>query len=142
MCRTYGYARISSKKQSIDRQIRNIKAEYSEAIIYQEEFTGTKLEGRRKFESLLRIVKAGDTIVFDSVSRMSRNAEEGSLICVKSAVLNPAVLGVTDWNRELQMRSPIGLSPNSNKKKYRAGSEINIAVVIRITLLCILYFWT
>lgn len=77
MCRTYGYARISSKKQSIDRQIRNIKAEYPEAIIYQEEFTGTKLEGRKKFESLLRIVKAGDTIIFDSVSRMSRNAEEG-----------------------------------------------------------------
>lgn len=77
MCRTYGYARISSKKQSIDRQIRNIKAEYPDAIIYQEEFTGTKLEGRKKFESLLRIVKAGDTIVFDSVSRMSRNAEEG-----------------------------------------------------------------
>ena len=69
-------------------------------------------------------------------------AVPASLNCVKSAVLNPAVLGVTDWNRELQMRSPIGLSPNSNKKKYRAGSEINIAVVIRITLLCILYFWT
>ena len=65
-----------------------------------------------------------------------------SLISVKSAVLNPAVLGVTDWNKELQMRSPIGLSPNSNKKKYRAGSEIRSTVVIRITLLCILYFRT
>ena len=32
----YGYCRISRKEQSIDRQIRNIKAAYPEAIIIQE----------------------------------------------------------------------------------------------------------
>ncbi len=75
--KVYGYARISRKSQSIDRQIRNIKALFPDAIIVQEAFTGTKLEGRKEFEKLLRIVKPGDTIVFDSVSRMSRNAAEG-----------------------------------------------------------------
>lgn len=73
----YGYARISTKEQSIDRQIRNIKESYPTATIIQEEYTGTKVQGREKFERLLKIVKAGDTIVFDSVSRMSRNAEQG-----------------------------------------------------------------
>ena len=73
----YGYCRISTKQQSIDRQIRNIKDMYSDAIIVEEVFTGTKVEGRKEFDKLLKKVKAGDTIVFDSVSRMSRNADEG-----------------------------------------------------------------
>lgn len=77
MSKIYGYCRISTKNQSIERQIRNIKNLYSGAIIVEEAFTGTKIEGRNKFNDLLNKVKSGDTIVFDSVSRMSRNAEEG-----------------------------------------------------------------
>lgn len=72
----YGYCRISTKQQSIERQERNIKAEYSEAIILKEAYTGTKID-RPQFNKLLKQVKKGDTIVFDSVSRMSRNADEG-----------------------------------------------------------------
>ena len=72
-----GYVRISTKKQNIERQIRNIKAVYSDATIVQEVYTGTKLDGRKEFEKLIKNVKADDTIVFDSVSRFARNAEEG-----------------------------------------------------------------
>ena len=75
----YGYCRISRKEQSIDRQIRNIKAEYSDAVIVQEAFTGTKMD-RPEWIKLYSKVKAGDTIIFDSVSRMSRNADEGVAI--------------------------------------------------------------
>ena len=39
----YGYCRISTAKQSIDRQIRNIKAEYPTAHIVQEAYTGTSI---------------------------------------------------------------------------------------------------
>lgn len=75
---TYGYARISRKTQNIDRQIRNIKKYNPSAIIIQEIYTGTKFQGRKEFDRLLnKLVKAGDEIVFDSVSRMSRNAEDG-----------------------------------------------------------------
>ena len=73
----YGYCRISRKQQNIERQIRNIKSAYPEAVILQEAYTGTKVEGRKEFEKLLKTVKSSDTIVFDSVSRMSRNASEG-----------------------------------------------------------------
>lgn len=76
MCE-YGYARISTSKQSIDRQIRNIKNEYPNAVIYEETFTGTKTESRRKWQQLLKATKPGDVIIFDSVSRMSRNAADG-----------------------------------------------------------------
>lgn len=77
MGKTYGYCRISTKQQNIERQIRNIKTTFPDALVFKEEFTGTKLAGRKEFEKILKAVKKGDTIVFDSVSRMSRNAEEG-----------------------------------------------------------------
>ena len=73
----YGYCRISTDKQNIERQIRNIQKAYPDAVIKQEVYTGTKTDGRKVFEQLLKIVRSGDTIVFDSVSRMSRNAETG-----------------------------------------------------------------
>jgi len=72
----YGYCRVSTKQQSIERQIRNIKSEYCYAVIIQEVFSGTK-QDRPEWNKLYKKAKTGDTIVFDSVSRMSRNAEEG-----------------------------------------------------------------
>lgn len=75
MC-VYGYCRISTKQQSIDRQIRNIKAEYDTAVIVTEAYSGTTIN-RPEWNKLHKKVKSGDTIVFDSVSRMSRNADEG-----------------------------------------------------------------
>ena len=72
----YGYCRISTKKQNIERQARNIKQLYPDALIIKEVFTGTKLE-RKEWNKLEKALKAGDTVVFDSVSRMSRNADEG-----------------------------------------------------------------
>ena len=62
----YGYCRISTPRQNIDRQIRNIKAEYPDAIIFKESYTGTKLD-RPEWSKLMRKVKPGDRIVFDSV---------------------------------------------------------------------------
>ena len=75
MC-MYGYARISQKKQNIERQIRNIKEAYPDAVIIQEAYTGTTTD-RPQWGKLYSKVKAGDTVIFDSVSRMSRNADEG-----------------------------------------------------------------
>ena len=72
----YGYCRISRPKQSIERQIRNIKAAYPDAVIIQEVFTRTRMD-RKEWMKLVRQIKEGDTIIFDSVSRMSGNAEEG-----------------------------------------------------------------
>ena len=77
MCKTYGYCRISTAKQSIDRQVRNILASYPDADIRKEVYTGTEYQGRAELQKILDRVQAGDTIVFDSVSRMSRNADEG-----------------------------------------------------------------
>lgn len=77
MKKIFGYCRISTAKQNIERQVRNILAVYPEAIIRKEVYTGTKYQGRDQLLRILKSVQAGDTIVFDSVSRMSRNADEG-----------------------------------------------------------------
>lgn len=73
----YGYTRISTSKQNIERQVRNILASYPAAHIVREVFTGTKIQSRKELDKLLKRIQPGDTIVFDSVSRMSRNAAEG-----------------------------------------------------------------
>lgn len=75
MC-IYGYCRISRRTQSLERQIRNILSEYPNACIIKETFTGTKIQGRKELDKLLKRIKSNDTIVFDSASRMSRNEEE------------------------------------------------------------------
>ncbi|WP_461879680.1 recombinase family protein [Fusicatenibacter sp.] len=77
-----GYCRISTARQNIDRQERNILARYPDAKIYKEVYTGTKIDGRKSWNMLYKLVKSEAekqdiTIVFDSVSRMSRNADEG-----------------------------------------------------------------
>ena len=72
----YGYCRISTKQQSIDRQIRNIKAVYPDAIIVTESYSGTTLN-RPEWKKLYNKLKPNDVVVYDSVSRMSRDADEG-----------------------------------------------------------------
>lgn len=76
MGKTYGYVRVSTPKQNIERQIRNIKAAYPSALIVQDEYTGTKMN-RPNWTRLYHKLNDGDTVIFDSVSRMSRNAEDG-----------------------------------------------------------------
>lgn len=78
----YGYCRISTPKQNIDRQERNILELYPNAHIVKETYTGTKTAGRKDWNKLYKLAsKQADThkvrIIFDSVSRFSRNADEG-----------------------------------------------------------------
>lgn len=73
---TYGYVRVSTKQQKEERQIENIKAVAPDAVILIDKFTGTKMD-RPEWTKLMKNIKADDTIIFDEVSRMSRNAEEG-----------------------------------------------------------------
>ena len=108
----YGYVRISTKKQSLERQIRNIRAAYPEAMIVEEVYTGTSLN-RREWGRLRNKLKEGDTVVFDSVSRMSRTADEGveayfelygrgvNLVFLKEPTISTTVYAAALKNRTL-----------------------------------------
>lgn len=73
-----GYCRVSTPKQKLERQVQNIKKIYPDAIIIEEKYTGAT-NNRPKYQKLLKQCRAGliKKLVFDEVSRMSRNAEEG-----------------------------------------------------------------
>lgn len=72
----YGYARTSRKSQNIERQIRNILQCAPDAVIIKEAHTGTT-QDRPVWRKLFQRLQPNDVLIFDSVSRMSRNAEEG-----------------------------------------------------------------
>ena len=61
--KVYGYCRISTFKQSMERQIRNIKLAYPDAVIVKETYTGTKKQERKEFEKMIKVVFTGDTLV-------------------------------------------------------------------------------
>ena len=109
----YGYCRISKPKQSIDRQIRNIKAVFPEAVIIQEVYNRTSLN-RKEWNKLYNKVKSGDTIIFDSVSRMSGNAVDG--FAAYETLYNKGVNLV--FLKE----------PHINTDTYKAALENNIAL--------------
>lgn len=80
--KVYIYCRISTQSQNIQRQIRNGKQLYPNGLVIEEAYTG-KTQERPKWNRLLKQVDADIRngkrvrIVFDSVSRMSRNKEDG-----------------------------------------------------------------
>ena len=76
MSNIYGYCRVSTVKQSLERQIRNIRNAYPTAIIVTEQYTGTKIS-RPQFNKLLCRLTKNDLLVVDSLSRFSRTADEG-----------------------------------------------------------------
>lgn len=75
----YAYCRVSTERQKIDRQVENIRAVYPAALFYSDKWTGSTLD-RPEWNKLYKRLKGGDTVVFDSVSRMSRDAESGAAL--------------------------------------------------------------
>ena len=64
MSTRFGYFRISTGRQNIERQERNIRAAFPDAVIVKEVYTGTKFQGRKELEKILQKMRAGDTIIF------------------------------------------------------------------------------
>ena len=111
----YGYVRVSTKHQELARQISNITKEYPNAVIVEEKYTGTTSE-RPQWQKLInKEINKGDIIIFDSVSRMSRNADEG----------------MQDYEKLYEMGVHLIFlkEPHINTSVYRATLETQIAEV-------------
>ncbi len=76
MSQIYGYVRILNAKQSQTRQKKNIEEAYPGARIFEEDLASGQNEEQPKLQEILHLVKPQDTIVFDSVSRMCRDADQ------------------------------------------------------------------
>lgn len=110
-----GYARVSTQRQSLRRQIENLKTAYPNIVIVAEVYTGST-DNRPKWKKLMRQCRAGNVskLVFDEVSRFSRNAEE-AIVEYKELYS----LGI-----ELEFLK----EPHINSKIYRDASERKIEI--------------
>lgn len=72
----YGYARVSTEGQCLDRQIDALKAAgVKEENIYKEKMSGTK-SNRPKLTALLETVEAGDVVVIEALNRLGRSSSD------------------------------------------------------------------
>ena len=70
----FGYARVSTEQQNLDRQI-DMLEKYGVDYIYNEKMTGTK-RNRPELEKLLERLTEGDTVVVESLSRLGRSTKD------------------------------------------------------------------
>lgn len=76
MKKTYGYARVSTKEQHLDRQIKALlDAGVNERDIVTDKLSGKDLE-REGYQTLKNhLLRDGDTLIIKSLDRLSRNKE-------------------------------------------------------------------
>ena len=70
----FGYARVSTEAQNLDRQIDALK-KYGVDMIYNEKMTGTKRD-RPELVKMLDRMTEGDTVVVESLSRLGRSTKD------------------------------------------------------------------
>ena len=70
----FGYARVSTEQQNLDRQLDALK-NYGCDVIFNEKITGTKRD-RPELEKLLDRMTVGDTVVVESLSRLGRSTKD------------------------------------------------------------------
>lgn len=72
----YSYIRVSSVDQNESRQIESMKAlGIDKENMFIDKMSGKNTD-RPKYQKLKGIVQEGDTVVFDSITRLSRNYED------------------------------------------------------------------
>lgn len=74
--KTFAYVRVSSKEQNINRQLDIMRSlGIDERDMFIDKASG-KDTNREQYQALKSIVREGDTVVFDSITRLSRNMND------------------------------------------------------------------
>lgn len=94
----YGYARVSTRHQDLEGQIRQLENEHCDRI-YFEKITGTKND-RPEFQKLLQKIETGDTLVVTKLDRFARSTQDAlntiKLLFEKGVKINVLNLGVIE----------------------------------------------
>lgn len=96
----YGYARVSTKTQSLASQIDDLaKAGVDKSHIFSEHFTG-KTTDRPEFQRCLAVLKSGDTLTVTKLDRLARSTREALDVMedlrARHVTLNVLTMGVID----------------------------------------------
>ena len=70
----FGYARVSTEEQSLDRQIDALNS-YGVDELLTEKMTGTR-RSRPELDRLLDKLRSGDTVIIESLSRLGRSTKD------------------------------------------------------------------
>lgn len=73
--RMYGYARVSTKEQNLDRQTVELKKYVDERYIFTDKQSGKDME-RTEYKLLRKVAQKGDTIYIKSLDRLGRNKQQ------------------------------------------------------------------
>jgi len=94
----YGYARVSTRHQELDGQLRLLKEENCDKI-YSEKITGTKND-RPAFKKLLETIQSGDTLVVTKLDRFARSTQDAlstiKFLFEKGVRINVLNLGIIE----------------------------------------------
>ncbi|UJF15862.1 recombinase family protein [Jeotgalibaca sp. MA1X17-3] len=94
----YGYARVSTRHQDLDGQLRLLEEERCDKI-YSEKITGTKSE-RPEFQKLLQDIESGDTLVVTKLDRFARSTQDAlntiKFLFEKGVRINVLNLGIIE----------------------------------------------
>lgn len=73
----YGYARVSSREQNLERQIiALLDAGVEERNIFKEKKSGKNFQDREEYQKLLNVLNVGDTVILTELDRLGRNMQE------------------------------------------------------------------
>ncbi len=76
LCKIYGYARVSSKDQCLDRQLASLEEfGVEKQFIYCDKASGKDFQ-RPAYKKLIKKIHKGDTLVVKSIDRLGRNYDE------------------------------------------------------------------
>lgn len=73
--RIYGYARVSTKDQNLDRQIIELQKYVDVRYIFQDKQSGKDMD-RVQYQLLHKVAQKGDTIFIKSLDRLGRNKQQ------------------------------------------------------------------
>lgn len=99
----YGYCRVSTTGQvegnSLEQQEQQILNDYPTAIIYKENYTGTKTD-RPIFNELLNKLESGDMLIVTKLDRFARSLSQGNELVTqlinKGVRVNILNIGIMD----------------------------------------------
>jgi len=99
----FGYARVSTQDQTLDRQIDALN-KYGVDEIYEEKFTGTA-KSRPQLDLLLGKLRKDDILVIYDLSRLGRNSKQ--LISLAEDFKEKGI-GLVSLNENLDTSTPMG----------------------------------
>jgi len=99
----FGYARVSTENQTLDRQIDALN-KYGVDQVFEEKITGTT-RNRPQLDLLLNKLRSGDTLVIYDLTRLGRNTKQ---LLALAEEFKQQGIGLVSLNENLDTTTSIG----------------------------------